>query len=92
MGKLSESLYHVGLQGNRVLAALAELVIGWLLVRQAAVALERAKVNPSDTSFYAGKLASARFFCKEVLPQLSHARRMVEASTLDVMEIPEEVF
>jgi hypothetical protein len=92
MGKLGESLYHVGLQGNRVLAAVAELVIGWLLVRHAAVALERVKVNPADKSFYAGKLASARFFCREVLPGLSQARRMVEASSLDVMEIPEEAF
>ncbi|WP_224249287.1 acyl-CoA dehydrogenase [Hyalangium gracile] len=92
MGKLGESLYHVGMQGNRVLMSVAEVVIGWLLVRHAAVALERTKVNPGDKAFYAGKLASARWFCKEVLPGIAHAARMVEQSSLDLMEVPEEAF
>jgi hypothetical protein len=92
MAKLGESLYHVGLQGNRVLMSVADVVIGWLLVRHAAVALERTKVNPGDKAFYAGKLASARWFCREVLPGISHAARMVENSALDLMEVPEEAF
>jgi hypothetical protein len=92
MGKLGESVYHVGFQGNRVLLALADLVVGWLLVRHAVVALERMKVNPGDKAFYVGKLASARWFCREVLPGLSHAARMVERGTLDLMEVPEEAF
>lgn len=92
MGKLGESLYHVGFQGNRVLASVAETVIGWLLVRHAAVALERTKVNPGDKAFYAGKLASARWFCKEVLPNIAHNARMVEQSSLDLMEVPDEAF
>ncbi|HEX8441436.1 acyl-CoA dehydrogenase [Archangium sp.] len=92
MGKLGESVYHVGLQGNRVLMALADLVVGWLLVRHAGVALERAKENPGDKAFYVGKLASARWFCREVLPGLAHAARMVEQGALDLMEVPEEAF
>jgi alkylation response protein AidB-like acyl-CoA dehydrogenase len=92
MGKLGESLYHVGLQGNRVLMCVAEVIIGWLLVRHAAVAMERTQVNPGDKAFYAGKLASARWFCREVLPGISHAARMVERSALDLMEVPEEAF
>ena len=92
MGKLSESVYHVGLQGNRVLMSVAELVIGWLLVRHAQVALERMKSNPGDKAFYVGKLASARWYCHEVLPGLAHAARMVEQGTLDLMEVPEESF
>ncbi|NMO14557.1 acyl-CoA dehydrogenase [Pyxidicoccus fallax] len=92
MGKLGESVYHVGLQGNRVLMSVAELVIGWLLVRHAQVALERMKSNPGDKAFYVGKLASARWYCHEVLPGLAHAARMVEAGNLDLMEVPEESF
>ncbi|XXF79383.1 acyl-CoA dehydrogenase [Myxococcaceae bacterium GXIMD 01537] len=92
MGKLGDSLYHVGLQGNRVLMGIAELIIGWLLVRHAEVALERTKVNPGDAAFYAGKVASARWFCREVLPGLAHSARMVEQSALDLMEVPEEAF
>jgi len=92
MGKLGESLYHAGLQGNRVLMSVAEVVIGWLLVRHAAVALERTQVNPGDKAFYAGKRASARWFCREVLPGIGHNARMVEQSALDLMEVPEEAF
>jgi hypothetical protein len=92
MGKLGESVYHVGLQGNRVLLALAELLIGWLLVRHAAVALERVKTNPGDKAFYAGKVASARWYCHEVLPGLSHAARMVADSSLELMDVPVEAF
>ncbi|HYO69052.1 MAG TPA: acyl-CoA dehydrogenase [Archangium sp.] len=92
LGKMGESIYHVGLQGNRVLLGLADLVVGWLLVRHAAVALERMKTNPGDKTFYMGKLASARWFCHEVLPGLAHAARMVEQGTLDLMEVPEEAF
>ncbi|OJT21274.1 acyl-CoA dehydrogenase [Archangium sp. Cb G35] len=92
LGKMGESIYHVGLQGNRVLLSLADLVVGWLLVRHAAVALERMKTNAGDKTFYMGKLASARWFCHEVLPGIAHAARMVEQGTLDLMEVPEEAF
>ena len=79
LGKLGESLYHAGLQGNRVLMALAELCIGWLLVRHAALALQRLGALPAglgtdseqgDRAYYRGKVASAWFFCREVLPRL----------------------
>ncbi len=93
MGKFGESLYHVGLQGNRVLMATAELVIGWLLVRHAAVALDQVKVNPGDKDFYEGKVASARYFVKEVLPNWPTPRsKVVQGSDLALMELPDEVF
>src|SRR5207249_5520787 len=38
LGKLGQSVYHVGLEGNRILFALAELAIGWRLVIGAEVA------------------------------------------------------
>ncbi|HVY44751.1 MAG TPA: acyl-CoA dehydrogenase [Minicystis sp.] len=93
MGKVNESLYHVGLQGNRILFATAELLIGWLLVRHAAVAVEkRAAANEADKAFYEGKIASARFWAKNVLPALTLARKLVEQSSLEIMELPEASF
>jgi hypothetical protein len=95
MGKVSESVYHAGLQGNRILAALAELVIGWLLVRHAAIASRKRAgegVTPDDAAFYEGKIASARFFCHEVLPGLALSRRLIEASRLDLMKVPDAAF
>ena len=96
MGKVGESLYHVGLQGNRILYATAELIIGWLLVRQAIVAqaaLDSGRsLSDADQAFYTGKLASVRFYCRSVLPGLTLARKLVEGSTLELMELPEAAF
>jgi hypothetical protein len=91
--KLSESMYHVGLQGNRVLAALAELVIGWLLVRHAALAQAKlATATGDDAAFYEGKVASARFFCREVLPNIGLVARHVRDSNLFAMDVKEASF
>jgi hypothetical protein len=92
MGKVSESMYHAGLQGNRILMATAELVVGWLLIRHAAVAVRRKTENPGDTAFYEGKIASARFFARNVFPGLTLCRKLVEQSSLELMELPEASF
>lgn len=93
MEKLGESLYHVGLQGNRMLFALAEVVIAWLLIRHAALAVEKKKsaVGP-DVAFYEGKIASAKFFAHEVLPRVVSEMQFVPKSELLVMEMSEDAF
>jgi hypothetical protein len=91
MGKLGQSVYHAGLQGNRILFALAELVIGWRLVVNAKVALAKLpSAVGEDAAFYQGKLAVARFYAKQVLPGLAIARKLVEQSDLDVMELADD--
>ena len=87
-------LYKIGLNSRRVLLALGDLIVGWLLQKQADVAL-RALAQPvsaADESFYEGKVAAARFFAHEVLPRIGADRRIVESTTLDLMEVPEEAF
>jgi hypothetical protein len=91
LGKLGQSVYHVGLQGNRILFALAELVIGWRLVVGAQVAFARiGGATGDDRAFYRGKLAAARFYATNVLPGLGLARTLVERSALDLMELPDD--
>jgi alkylation response protein AidB-like acyl-CoA dehydrogenase len=93
MQKIGESPYHVGLQGNRILMALAELVIGWLLVRQSALARSKiSSASASDRDFYAGKVAAARFFAENVLPGIGLTRRLIEAGTLELMQLSEAAF
>ena len=93
MGKIQESIYHGGLQANRVLFTLSETVIAWLLVEHAALAIEKgAGASGTEKAYYEGKVASARFFCKNVLPHISATRKIVEASTLDLMELDEAAF
>ncbi|MGB1016401.1 MAG: acyl-CoA dehydrogenase, partial [Nannocystaceae bacterium] len=97
LGKVSESPYHVGLHGNKILYATAELMIGWLLIRQGPIARQaldeieagKRKAFAGDVDFYTGKLAAIRFYCQSVLPGLTGTRKLVEASTLDLMDVPE---
>ncbi|HEY0191702.1 MAG TPA: acyl-CoA dehydrogenase [Kofleriaceae bacterium] len=91
MAKLGQSIDHVGLQGNRILFALAELVIGWRLTIAAQVALARQPTAAGDdVAFYRGKLAASRFYAKTVLPGLTTARKLVEAGDLDLMQLPDD--
>ena len=90
-----KELYKVGLNTTRLLMALGDLIVGWLLCRQAEVALTalgRDEVSDSDKAFYNGKVAAAQFFCQNVLPRLAADRAATEATTLDLMELPEESF
>jgi alkylation response protein AidB-like acyl-CoA dehydrogenase len=93
LGKMAQSVYHVGLQGNRILFALAELVIGWRLIEGARVAHGKlAGAVGDDAGFYQGKVASARWYAKNVLPGIGHAKQLILAGDLDLMELPDEAF
>jgi Acetyl-CoA dehydrogenase C-terminal like len=93
-------IYRAGLNTTRLLLALGDLVIGWLLGRQAEVALAKldqasAGQHPhaaAEKAFYQGKLAAAGFFAATVLPRLAAEREIAEATTLDPMELPEDAF
>jgi hypothetical protein len=91
-----EEVYKVGLTSVRLLLAFGDLIIGWLLGRQAEVAL-RALDNAealadADRDFYAGKLAVAKFFAATVLPRLESDRKIIEQTTTDLMDVPEGAF
>jgi alkylation response protein AidB-like acyl-CoA dehydrogenase len=86
-------VYKAGLNSTRLLMALGDLLIGWLLARQAEVALSALDQGAGrDEAFYQGKVATARFFAETVLPRLSVERQIAETTTLDLMELPEEAF
>ncbi|MFG1778755.1 acyl-CoA dehydrogenase [Micromonospora sp. NPDC049048] len=88
------ALYKVGLSSRRFLLAIGDLVVGWLLQKQADVALKAlaGEVSASDKAFYTGKVAAARFFAREVLPRIGADRRIIEGTDLDIMDLPEEAF
>jgi alkylation response protein AidB-like acyl-CoA dehydrogenase len=93
MGKVGQSVYHVGLQGNRILFALAELVIGWRLAVNAKVAKDKlAAAGDADRAFYEGKLAASRFYAKNVLPAITLTRKLIEDGDLDLMSVGDEAF
>jgi alkylation response protein AidB-like acyl-CoA dehydrogenase len=93
-GGEAEELYKVGLSSRRFLLAVGDLMVGWLLQRQADVALRALgqPVSDADRAFYEGKVAAARFFAREVLPRIGADRRIIESADLEVMDLPEEAF
>jgi hypothetical protein len=97
MGSLEQApeIYRAGLNTTRLLLALGDLVVGWLLGRQAEVAiarLDQGGLGAADEAFYRGKVAAAGFFAATVLPRLATEREITEATSLDPMEVPEEAF
>ena len=70
------------------------MVTGWLLVRQADVALARLAEGKDgrELAFYQGKVAAARFFCAQVLPALSAQRAIAESVDNTLMDLPEDAF
>ena len=86
------------LQGGPGFGALpdgvGDLMIGWLLLRQAAVAAAAldAGATGDDKPFYEGKVAVASFFAKNFLPQLKAAKAAIENIDNDVMELDEAAF
>ena len=87
-------IYTVGLNSTRLLMASGDLVIGWLLIRQAEVALAALAAGPSDRDkpFYEGKVATASWFARNRLPLLTAERAIAEATTGDIMELSEDSF
>ncbi|OBJ29104.1 MULTISPECIES: acyl-CoA dehydrogenase [Mycolicibacter] len=88
------SIYKVGLGSVRFLMSVGDLMIGWLLARQAAVAVAKldAGAEGADRSFYEGKIAVASFFTKNFLPLLTSTRSVIENIDNDIMELDEAAF
>ena len=89
------NVYKVGLNTTRLLMSCGDLAIGWLLLRQASVALDQLDGNglsAADKAFYEGKLAVARFFATTVLPELVARRKVVESTDNAIMDVAEDVF
>jgi hypothetical protein len=89
----ADEIYKVGLSTSRALMAVGDVIITWLLLRQADIAAEKLAAGAGkDTDFYTGKIASAKFFVATVLPHITADRKIVEATDSTIMEIPESAF
>ncbi|WP_370890742.1 acyl-CoA dehydrogenase [Janibacter sp. GXQ6167] len=90
----ASNLYKVGQNTTRFLLAAGDLVVGWLLLRQAevAVAALAAGAEGKEKDFYTGKVAAASFFATQVLPRLAAERAIAEATDNALMEVPESAF
>ncbi|WP_077098966.1 acyl-CoA dehydrogenase [Mycobacterium terramassiliense] len=86
-------IYKVGLGSVRYLLAVGDLLIGWRLLVQAGLAhAALAGATASDRHFYQGKITTATFFAKNMLPRLAAQRRVLESIDDDIMRISEDAF
>lgn len=88
-----KSIYKVGLNTTRLLMTSGDVVVGYLLLRGAAVAAEKLPAAAAkDKAFYTGKIAAAKFFAANVLPGVSVERTLAENVDQSLMELDEAAF
>ena len=86
-------IYKVGLASVRFLLAVGDLLIGWRLLAQADVAQAAlATASTNEEAFYQAKIATARFFAKNMLPNLTALRGIVDAIDDGIVRLPEAAF
>lgn len=87
------NIYKVGLNTSRLLLVLGDVVVAWLLLRGAEIALDKLAGDAgADKAFYEGKVASAQFFANQVLPKISAEVAIAQATDLDLMDLDEAAF
>ncbi|MEU2116729.1 acyl-CoA dehydrogenase [Streptomyces sp. NPDC016459] len=93
-GEDVKNIYKVGLNTTRLLLASGDVVVGYLLLRGAAVAAEKLAAGASgkDVAFYQGKIAAAKFFAANVLPGVTAERALAEAVDGSLMDLDEAAF
>jgi hypothetical protein len=85
----------VPLSANRFCEMMSELTVGWQLLEGAVVAEEaKAKVAAGhpDAAFYAGKVAAALYFARNVLPGVEHKAMLLAEEDKSPMDIPDAGF
>jgi hypothetical protein len=85
----------VPLNANRFLEMMAETCVGWLLLEQAKIALDKLETLPeghADRDFYAGKRAAAIYYALNVLPSVPNKADIIAASDDSALTIPDGGF
>ncbi|WP_438292866.1 acyl-CoA dehydrogenase [Streptomyces sp. HUAS TT7] len=92
-GEDVKNIYKVGLNTTRLLMASGDVVVGYLLLKGAAVAAEKlSSASAKDVPFYTGKIAAAKFFAANVLPGVGTARALAETVDGSLMDLDEAAF
>lgn len=92
-GREPARVHRAGQHSVRLLMALGDVLVGWLLLRRAQVALDVLDAGTArDRAFYEGKIAVARFFATTRLPLLTAERVIVEHTDDTLMELAEAGF
>ena len=85
----------IPLSAANFLASFAETLMGKIILEQGIIARDKLKDTAPDSSdgiFYRGKLASAKFFCRNTLPNVFTRHMILEQEDTSALDIPEEAF
>jgi alkylation response protein AidB-like acyl-CoA dehydrogenase len=91
----SGQLEMVPLVANRFLEMMAELAVAWMLLEGAVIADEKLKsvtAGHPDANFYAGKIAAAQYYARNVLPGVEDKARQLDADDRTALDIPDAAF
>lgn len=95
MAKISISLYYIGLHGNNILFSLGEIVIGWLLLKQGEIALNKLeddKISQKNKFFYKGKISSVLFYYAQIMPEVFKREKVINNDIMNLMDIDDLEF
>ena len=88
-----DEIYKCGLNTTRLLMSVGDIIISWLLLRQADIAATKiGSASGKDKDFYQGKIAASRYFVHNFLPLISATRAIVEREDGEIMGVPESAF
>ncbi len=77
------------------LMMMGKALSGWFLLWEAGVAAEKLDGldnGNKEAAFYKGKIAAAKYFIKNVVPEVDAAVKAIKSEDLSIMEIPDEGF
>jgi alkylation response protein AidB-like acyl-CoA dehydrogenase len=80
----------VPLAANKFLTMMSELTLGWLLLEQAVIALEKLpSAGEADKAYYEGKRYAAQYFAQNILPNVSAAAAVISGEDSSALEVPD---
>jgi alkylation response protein AidB-like acyl-CoA dehydrogenase len=88
-------LDRVPLNANRFLEMMAETAVAWLLLDGARIAEDKLKgvaADHPDHAFYTGKIAAAKYYARNILPDVEDKARMMADADTTALEIPDAAF
>jgi hypothetical protein len=82
---------RIPLAANQFLSMMSETTLGWLLLEQAAIALEKLpSAGSADKAFYEGKRYSAQYFASVILPRVTMLAGVIASEDASALSIPQD--
>lgn len=83
---------EAGAAATDYLRLIGLVAMGYMFVKSAKIAAEKAPTANGDQAFYEGKIASARFFVDRILPQTTALFLAIKSGKASMMALAEDAF